>query len=205
MGRIVTVTHDTSFIEAIVLKPDGNVNPKVTKKTRCLVCIVVQNTEQAEGHIFQDIENVAINHGLPDNKADMPAPIDSDAYTVAQLYRFVKTLPRKKGGIKYSPDERYKYTFNYTKRNDGTKYSLPSQSVAERDRAYMDAVNRGDLDEAQRMVDEAAEEEPTETPARKPGRLKAYTKKEIKKGLAGALIDVLTPIVGGGARTKKTI
>ena len=39
---------------------------------------------------------------------------------------------------------------------------------------------------------EEPKEEQTETPARKPGRLKAYTKKEIKEGLAGALIDVLT-------------
>ena len=49
-------------------------------------CRVGANTEKTEGHIFQDIENVTINHGLPDNKADMPAPIDSDTYTIAQLY-----------------------------------------------------------------------------------------------------------------------
>ena len=60
-----------------------------------------------------------------------------------------------------------------TKIGKSTKYSLPSQKVAERDRAYMDAVNRGDLDEAQRMVDEAARDMMSESKIKtKDGKLR---------------------------------
>lgn len=103
------------------------------KNLHCLVCTVVQNTEQAEGHIFQDIENVTINSGLPGNNTDMPAPVDSDTYSISQLYRFVKGMPREKGGLKYSADERNKYAFSYTQRNDGTKYSLSPEQKKLRD------------------------------------------------------------------------
>ena len=63
----------------------------------------------------------------------MPAPVDSDTYSISQLYRFVKGMPREKGGLKYSADERNKYAFSYTQRNDGTKYSLPPELEKLRD------------------------------------------------------------------------
>ena len=50
----------------------------------------MQNTEQAEGYVFRDIENVTIDHGLPGKNADMPEPVNDDTYNVSQLYRFVK-------------------------------------------------------------------------------------------------------------------
>lgn len=137
------------------------------KNPHCLVCTVVQNTEQAEGHIFQDIENVTINHGLPDNKkVDMPAPIDSDIYRISKLYRFVKTLLRKDGGIKYSQEDRTKYAFTYSAHHDGTKYSLSLDGVA---------VTK---EEVQRAVDtvKAKNEAAKETPPRP----RAYYKNQVK-------------------------
>ena len=102
------------------------------KKTpHCLVCTVVQNTEQAEGYVFRDIENVTIDHGLPGKKTDMPTSVNDDVYTISQLYRFVKGLKRENGGIKYSADEKSEYLFPYTKRKDGTLYSdRPSQKAS---------------------------------------------------------------------------
>ena len=55
----------------------------------------MQNTEQAEGYVFRDIENVTIDRGLPGKDTDMPAPVDDDTYTISQLYRFVKGLKRE--------------------------------------------------------------------------------------------------------------
>lgn len=94
------------------------------KKTpHCLVSTVVQNTDSAEGYVFRDIENVTIEQGLLGNKADMSPPLNSDNYTIAQLYKFVKRLSRDEGGLKYTPEEQAKYGFSYTTRNDGVKYS----------------------------------------------------------------------------------
>ena len=105
------------------------------KKTpRCLVCTVVQNTEQAEGYVFRDIENVTIDHGLPGENTDMPASANDDTHTISQLYRFVKGVKRENGGIKYSLEEKNKYLFHYSKRNDGVLYS-------DRDSTYLGENN----------------------------------------------------------------
>ena len=77
------------------------------KKTpHCLVCTVVQNTEQAEGYVFRDIENVTIDRGLPGKDTDMPAPVNDDTYTISQLCRFVKGGIREGSRIKYSAEEK---------------------------------------------------------------------------------------------------
>ena len=93
------------------------------KSLCCAISTVTQNMEQAEGYIIQSIENVTIGHGLPGNNTGMSAPPDGDTYTVAQLYDFVKRIPRSNGGLKYSPEDRSTYLFPYTERNDGTLYS----------------------------------------------------------------------------------
>ena len=67
---------------------------------------MVQNTEQAEGYVFRDIENVTIDRGLPGKDTDMPAPVNDDTYTISQLYRFVKGGMREGGEIKYSAEEK---------------------------------------------------------------------------------------------------
>ena len=72
---------------------------------------MVQNTEQAEGYVFRDIENVTIDRGLPGENTDMPAPINDDTYTISQLYRFVKGVKRENGGLKY-PAEKNDYFFH---------------------------------------------------------------------------------------------
>ena len=81
------------------------------------------STEQAEGYVFRDIENITIDHGLPGKKADMPELANDDTYNVSQLYKFVKDVKRKNGGIKYSVEDKNTYLFPYTKRKDGISYS----------------------------------------------------------------------------------
>ena len=69
------------------------------KTLHCLVSTVVQNTDNAEGHVFKNIENVTIGRGLPGKNADMSASVNGDTYSISQLYQFVKGLERKDGGI----------------------------------------------------------------------------------------------------------
>lgn len=93
------------------------------KTLHCLVSTVVQNTDNAEGHVFKNIENVTIGRGLPGKNADMSASVNGDTYSISQLYQFVKGLERKDGGIKYSQVEKQTYGFEYDSRNDGALYS----------------------------------------------------------------------------------
>lgn len=112
---------------------NGQTEKKNKKTPHCLVCTVVQNTEKAEGYVFRDIENVTINHGLPITNNGMPEPANNDTYTISQLYQFVKGVKREDGGLKYSPAEKSKYLFTYTKRNDGVLYQdRPEESMSNR-------------------------------------------------------------------------
>lgn len=97
-------------------------NGKV-KTPHALVCTVVQDLNKAEGYVFQNIENVTIDRGLPGTNAGMSSSVNDDRYTVAQLYRTVKKIDRVDGGLKYTDDERDRYLFGYTERNDGVQYS----------------------------------------------------------------------------------
>lgn len=92
------------------------------KSPNCLVCTVVQSTDSAEGYVFHNIENVTVEQDLPGNKTGMPPSLNSNTYTVAQLYKTVKKIDRGNGGLKYTDAEKDKYLFAYTERNDGVKY-----------------------------------------------------------------------------------
>lgn len=112
----------------LYLYDDGKV-----KTPHCLACTVVQDLDKAEGYVFQNIENVTIDQGLPGNKTGMPSSVNGNTYTVAQLYRTVKKIDRFNGGLKYTAEERDKYLFSYTERNDGVKYSdRDTESVSNR-------------------------------------------------------------------------
>ena len=78
--------------------------------------VMCKKTDKAEGYVFRDIENVTIDHGLPSSQTGMPEPVYDDAYTISQLYRFVKKVNRSDGGIKYWPNEKATYGFTYSKR-----------------------------------------------------------------------------------------
>ena len=98
-------------------------NDGKVKTPHALACTVLQDLNKAEGYVFQNIENVTIDRGLPGTKAGMSSSVNDDDYTVAQLYRSVKKIDREAGGLKYTAKEQGKYLFSYTERNDGTKYS----------------------------------------------------------------------------------
>jgi hypothetical protein len=100
--------------------------------------------------VFQNIENVTIDQGLPGNSGMSP-PINSDTYTVAQLYKAVKKIGRGNGGLSYSQKEKDDYGFAYTETEDGERYSLRNapeniHDVRRRIAADMDnAANTGNL------------------------------------------------------------
>ncbi len=109
------------------------------KKTpNCLVCTVVQSTDSAEGYVFHNIENVTVEQDLPGNKTGMPPSLNSNIYTVAQLYKTVKKIDRGNGGLKYTDAEKDKYLFAYTERRDGAKYS-------DRDYSYEALTSKPDM------------------------------------------------------------
>ncbi|MBE6685779.1 MAG: hypothetical protein E7591_00930 [Ruminococcaceae bacterium] len=99
----------------------------------CLVSTVIQNLDGTEGHVFKNIENVTIEQGLPGNNTDMSPTSNGDTYTIAQLYKFVKSLDRDNGGIKYNSKNKEKYLFNYTERNDKVPYSFRSGRATSRE------------------------------------------------------------------------
>ena len=98
-------------------------NDGKAKISHCLACTVVQKLDKAEGYVFQNIENVTIDRGLPGTEAGMSSSVNDDEYTIAQLHRAVKKIDRLDGGLKYTASERNRYLFDYTEHNDGVKFS----------------------------------------------------------------------------------
>ncbi len=124
---------------------NGNVTPKA------VVCTVVQNLNDAYTHVFRDIENVTLKHGLTGAKdsAGISEEFESDKYTIAQLYDDVKKIARKDGGLKYSDSERNELLFAYSETEDGDKYS-----------------SKADNDMYKRLVEEHGAIKPGEKPSR---------------------------------------
>ena len=91
------------------------------KTLHCLVSTVVQNTDNAEGHVFKNIENVTIDRGLPGKNTDMSASVNGDTYSISQLYQFVKGVDRKDGGIKYSQIEKQTISISHKNQNVNKK------------------------------------------------------------------------------------
>ena len=125
----------------------GNVDEE-----RIVVSTIIQTTEDAIGYVFTDIENVTKGQGSPKTKSGISPSTFSDINTVAQLYKTVKGIARKNGGLKYGADTQ-NMLFYYTETEKRKKYS---DRFTEIDRDYLSAVERGDMETAQKMVDEAA-------------------------------------------------
>lgn len=142
------------------------------KIPHCLACTVVQKMDKAEGYVFQNIENITVDQGLPGLDADMSSPVNGNTYTVSQLYNAVKNIARYKGGLKYSEEEKRKYLFHYTERNDGTRYSS-------RDEEYMELAQNPEQnsERLQEIVDQAAKDA-------------GYTKKRFHETKAENIIHV---------------
>lgn len=100
-----------------------------------------------------DINDVAISNGHNSSKLKYAVHANGNITisSISDVYDIVKKTNRKKGGILYSTEDDLKYEFKYTERNDGIKYS-------DRDSAYMDAIKRGDMETAQKMVEQAAKD-----------------------------------------------
>ena len=111
--------------------------------------VVQQYDGNSVVHIIRGIEIATYDRGKL-GKSDESSAITGGKYKVAQLYKFVKSVPRDDGGLKYTAKEANDYLFTYTQKENGEQYSL-------KDSDYMAAVKRGDTETAQKMVDEAAE------------------------------------------------
>ena len=121
------------------------------EEERIVASTIIQTTDKAIGYVFSDIENVTKSQGTPKTKSGISQSTFSDINTVAQLYKTVKRIDRKNGGLHYGSDTK-NLLFNYTETENGKKYSDRTT-----DTDYLSAVERGDMETAQRMVDEAAQ------------------------------------------------
>ena len=139
-----TVLYGYRLYNSYIYK-NGNVDEE-----RIVVSTIIQTTNDAIGYVFTDIENVTKSQGSPKTKSGISQSTFSDINTVSQLYKTVKRIDRKNGGLRYDSDTK-NLLFNYTKTEKRT-----SSSDRFNDTDYLSAVERGDMATAQQMVDEAA-------------------------------------------------
>ena len=78
---------------------NGNVDEE-----RIVVSTIIQTTNDAIGYVFTDIENVTKSQGSPKTKSGISQSTFSDINTVSQLYKTVKRIDRKNGGLRYDSD-----------------------------------------------------------------------------------------------------
>ena len=101
---------------------------KVATKPYVFVATVVQQYDgDSIVHIIRGIEIAACDRGKL-GKSEGSSPITSGKYMVAQLYKYVKSVPRADGGLKYTPHEASDYLFRYTQKEDGEMYSLREEA-----------------------------------------------------------------------------
>lgn len=79
-------------------------------------------------HAIRGIDIATYDRGKL-GKSEESSATTGGNYNVAQLYKFVKHIPREDGGLKYSADNANDYLFRYAKKDDGTKYSLKTKKV----------------------------------------------------------------------------
>lgn len=99
----------------------------INSEQRIVTAMVVQSLDNAHSYVFRDIKSAPAGGGssVPGSSAFASRSTISN---VSQLYRAVKRIPRKDGGLKYTTEEADDMLFFYTTRNDGTAYSLRDDS-----------------------------------------------------------------------------
>ncbi|MBR2582309.1 MAG: hypothetical protein IKD61_02830, partial [Oscillospiraceae bacterium] len=147
---VLTAAHElTHFIRAY---NNNNIDGD-TVAPRLVVSTVVQNTEDAVGYILRDIEIVPISQGLSGAMTGASQPTNRNINTVAELYDFVKALPRSDGGLLYTDAQRAEYSFPYTERNDGVAYSTRDTNAPDSDNPYPPNTLQHDMLEHARKGD----------------------------------------------------
>ena len=110
---------------------------KVTTTPYVFVATIVQQySGNSIVHIIQGIDVAAYDRGKL-GKAQESSPTTGSKYTVAQLYDFVKHIPREDGGLKYTAQEARDYLFNYTQKEDGALYSMAGEGALTADEASL--------------------------------------------------------------------
>ena len=81
---------------------------------------VIQDLASAKAHMVTDIKDVAIRNGPNSSRLHaVHANGNISIGNIADVYGVVKSIERKKGGVRYSSEDDLKYKFNYSHKNSG--------------------------------------------------------------------------------------
>ena len=102
---------------------DANGKKQTEKVPHIVVFSVIQNLADAKAYMVTDIKDVAISNGHNSSKLKAAhANGNISTANIADVYGVVKSIDRKKGGLRYSPGE-MAYKFDYTQKESGEAYS----------------------------------------------------------------------------------
>ena len=102
---------------------DANGKKQTQKVPHIVVFSVIQNLADAKAYMVTDIKDVAISNGHNSSKLKAAhANGNISIANIADVYGVVKSIDRKKGGLRYSPGE-MAYKFDYTQKESGEVYS----------------------------------------------------------------------------------
>lgn len=86
---------------------------------------VVQNLNDAKAHMVTDIKDVAVSNGHNSSKLKYATHANGNISiaNIADVYGVVKSIDRKKGGLRYSAENEMVYKFDYSQKDSGELYS----------------------------------------------------------------------------------
>lgn len=104
---------------------DANGSKQTHNVPHIVVFNVVQNLNDAKAHMVTDIKDVAVSNGHNSSKLKYATHANGNIYidNIADVYDVVKSIDRKKGGLRYSAEDDLKYKFDYSHKNSGELYS----------------------------------------------------------------------------------
>ncbi len=109
---------------------ETDVSNNIVKRQHAVVFTVVQNLDAADAYLVTDIRSIAPDSGhTANNSRSTRIQSNAPVATIAELYKIVKKIPRKNGGLLYSDSQKREYLFDYSETNDGKKYSLKADEV----------------------------------------------------------------------------
>ena len=102
---------------------DANGKKQTHKVPHIVVFSVIQNLADAKAYMVTDIKDVAISNGHNSSKLKAAhANGNISIGNIADVYGVVKSIDRKKGGLRYSAGD-MAYKFDYSQKENGELYS----------------------------------------------------------------------------------
>ena len=111
------------------IRKEAHIDASGRQQTRevphIVVFNVVQNLNDAKAHMVTDIKDVAISNGHNSSKLKYAAHANGNISidNIAEVYDVVKSVDRKKGGLRYSAEDERVYKFGYSQKDNGEAYS----------------------------------------------------------------------------------